>query len=112
MIRLEFFKDFSGFYLSGHSGYASNGNDIICAAVSSAAQQTLIAITEVRGIDAKVSVDNENAALSLMIKPETAKSDKEFAADVIRAFKIQCECIDSEYPGFMQFSNNGGVNVT
>jgi len=52
-----------GFTLSGHSGYADEGSDIVCAAVSSCAMLTANTISESFGIDARVSSDSENAVL-------------------------------------------------
>ena len=43
MIKVTFYKhtdDFTGFEFSGHSDYAEEGFDIVCAAVSSAAYLT------------------------------------------------------------------------
>ena len=41
MIRAEFYHSdglFRGFKISGHAGYAESGEDVVCAAVSSAVQ--------------------------------------------------------------------------
>ena len=49
MIRAEFRKDgdrLSGFTISGHSGFADAGKDIVCAAVSSASQLVCNTITD------------------------------------------------------------------
>ena len=61
MIKVTFFKkgeDFTGFELSGHSGYAEEGSDIICSAVSSVAYMTANTITEIIGVDAEVSLND------------------------------------------------------
>ena len=39
-------NDICGFEISGHSDYAEEGSDIVCAAVSSAALMTANTITE------------------------------------------------------------------
>ena len=39
-----------GFRVEGHSGYAEEGADIVCAAVSSAAYLIVNSVTEVRGV--------------------------------------------------------------
>ena len=61
MIKVTFFRSgegFTGFELSGHSGYAHEGADIICSAVSSVAYMTANTVTEVIGVDAAVSLDD------------------------------------------------------
>ena len=51
MLKAEFFilndGKIKGFDISGHSGYAESGKDIVCAAVSSAAYMVANTITEV-----------------------------------------------------------------
>ncbi len=63
---------FCSFMVSGHSGYAESGSDIVCAAVSSAVQLTANAITEVAGIKAMVKVNEDNISLTL---PNGCESD-------------------------------------
>ena len=49
MIHAEFRKingKFSGFEISGHAGYAGKGEDVVCAAVSSAVQFTVNLLEE------------------------------------------------------------------
>ncbi len=59
MISVTFYKNgngFSGFELKGHSDYAEEGYDIVCAAVSSAAYLTANNITDFFNIKADVTV--------------------------------------------------------
>ena len=69
MIRVDFFtaKDggLNGFQIKGHSGSAASGEDIVCAAVSSAAYLTANTITEILHADASVFVDDGEMALRL-----------------------------------------------
>ena len=61
MIKVTFFKkgeNFTGFELSGHSGYSQEGTDIICSAVSSVAYMTANTVTEVLGVNAAISIDD------------------------------------------------------
>ena len=60
MIRVTFFRRdaFSGYEFSGHSDYAEQGYDIVCAAVSSAAYLTANYITDTFGIKADVTVSD------------------------------------------------------
>ncbi len=61
MIKITFFKNgerFSGFEISGHSGFADAGADIVCSAVSSVAYMAANTLTEIVGIRADVTVDD------------------------------------------------------
>ena len=61
MIKVTFLKDVNGYFgfeLSGHSDYAENGTDIVCAAVSSAAFLTANNITDFFKIKADVTLSD------------------------------------------------------
>ena len=52
MIKAIFYKKgeiLKGFEISGHSGYAEEGSDVICASVSSAAYMAVNTVTDVIG---------------------------------------------------------------
>ena len=52
MTRVEFFDHegrITGFCCSGHSGYAEEGSDIVCAAVSTAVKLAECTINDVLG---------------------------------------------------------------
>ena len=59
MISVTFYREgsrFTGFELTGHSDYAEQGSDIVCAAASSAAYLTANNIIDVFGIEANVTL--------------------------------------------------------
>ncbi len=61
MISVTFYKngiDYLGFELKGHSDYAEEGKDIVCASVSSAAYLTANNITDFFNINADVTVND------------------------------------------------------
>ena len=49
--------------VSGHAGYAPAGEDVVCAAVSSAVQLTANALTEVLGTDAGIDVSENSVSI-------------------------------------------------
>ncbi len=66
-----------GFEISGHSGYAEEGSDIICASVSSAAYMAANTVTEIVGARAEIELDDgyfrfipkdESEAVQLVLK--------------------------------------------
>ena len=68
MIRATFFKDkdfTSGFLIKGHSGYAEQGSDVICASVSSAAYMAANTLTEIVGARTDITVDDGYLRLTL-----------------------------------------------
>lgn len=58
--------DFCGFEISGHAGYGTEGNDIVCAAVSSCTMLVCNAVTENFKADAKVKVEENRITLRLL----------------------------------------------
>ena len=99
MIKAVFYSENSrlcGFSLTGHAGYGTAGNDVACAAVSSAAELTCNTITEFFGDDADVSV-SENT-LTLRLKNESG----EYSRRLIESFKTHLGFISEEFPRSIQ----------
>ena len=96
MITAEFFLNsknkFSGFRISGHSGYGDEGSDIVCASVSSAAMLAANMITENFGISADVSAENNVLELKTKNIPDNSAAYK-----VINALYSHLECIQEDY---------------
>ena len=70
MTRCEFFTEgdrITGFSVSGHSGYAEAGADIVCAAISSAVTMAEATINDVCGAKAKVRVKEDDARITLTL---------------------------------------------
>jgi len=96
MIIAEFRKSgdkLIGFKVGGHSGYAESGQDIICAAVSSAVELAECIINDSMNADAKVSVNNKTAEVSV-----TLKDDDKNARAVIEGLKTYLAYLSEEYP--------------
>ncbi len=76
MIKATFFKNkgfISGFLIKGHSGYAEEGSDVICASVSSAAYMAANTLTEIVGTEADITVDD--GYLRLTVKETNDKTE-------------------------------------
>ena len=77
MTKIKFFKvqdGYNGFECSGHTGYASLGRDILCAAISSVTQACVIGITKVLNINAKVKRDDNSGYLKIEL-PKNINKD-------------------------------------
>lgn len=96
MIRIDFFtvKDggLSGFQIKGHSGSADSGEDIICAAVSSAAYLAVNTITEILHADASVFVDDGEMVLRLPRKSIPQ------CGDLLAGLKLHLLSLEEQYP--------------
>ena len=61
MVDVTFYVNgdfYTGFLIKGHAGYGTEGNDIVCSAVSSAAYLTANNITDFFGINADVTASD------------------------------------------------------
>ena len=76
MIKATFFRKngfTEGFVIEGHSGYAEEGSDVICASVSSAAYMAANTLTEIVGAKADIAVDD--GYLELTVKKPDEKTE-------------------------------------
>ena len=64
-----------GFSVSGHSGYAEAGSDIVCAAISAVVSMAEATINEVCGANAKVRVKEEDARVTLTLPTSCDEED-------------------------------------
>ena len=90
----------TGFSVSGHSGYAEAGSDIVCAAVSAVVTMAEATINEVCGAKAKVRVREEDARVSLTLP---ASCDEEDTVQAVLAGMMITLCsLRDDYPDFIE----------
>ena len=78
MTRCEFFMDgdrITGFSVSGHSGYAEKGEDIVCAAITALVTMAEATINDVCGAKAKVRVKENDARITLTLPTSCDEED-------------------------------------
>ena len=100
MTKCEFFMEddrITGFSVSGHSGYAEAGQDIVCAAVSAVVTMAEATINDVCGAKAKVRVkERENARITLTLP---ASCDEEESVQAVLAGMMLTLCsMRDDYP--------------
>jgi uncharacterized protein len=86
-----------GFSINGHSGYADEGEDIICASVSSAAYMTANTVTEIIKITPDALSEN-NGFMELRLN----KADAEKAKDILSGFLLHMTELEKMYPNFIK----------
>ncbi len=90
----------TGFSVSGHSGYAEAGADIICAAVSACVTMAEATINDVCGAKAKVRVKNEDARVTLTLP---TSCDEEDAVQAVLAGMMLTLCsMRDDYPDYIE----------
>ncbi|MCX7924143.1 MAG: ribosomal-processing cysteine protease Prp [Clostridia bacterium] len=94
--------DYIGFEIEGHSGYAQIGYDIVCAAVSTLAQATLMGIASVAR--AQHMVEQRDAFLKVVLS-QTAFYNKEMALKtqtLLQTMALSLDDIAYQYKEFLQ----------
>ncbi|MCR5817462.1 MAG: ribosomal-processing cysteine protease Prp [Ruminococcus sp.] len=104
MIKADFYRSrenkLLGFHISGHAGLAEEGEDVACAAVSSAVMMTCNTVTDVFKINAKVNVDENDILLKLVDDPE-GNGDR-----LLLGLMLQLDLIGQEYPSAVKICVN------
>ena len=90
----------AGFSVSGHSGYAEAGQDIVCAAVSAVVEMAEATINDVCGAKAKVRVKEEDARITLTL-PAVCDEEESIQAVLAGLLLYLCNLRD-EYPDYIE----------
>lgn len=101
MIRVDFLAlpdgELTGFRVEGHSGYAEEGADIVCAAVSSAVYFTVNTITEVLLVP-PLSLRAEEGELFFRVE----EGDGPVCRPLFQGLKLHLVQLEEQYPGFLR----------
>ena len=82
--------------ISGHSGYAEQGSDIVCAAVSSAAIMTFNTITEVMKL--KADVTENDGYLKFCLSDQGAVK----SAEILEGLKLHLLGLSEQYKTYIK----------
>ena len=90
----------TGFSVSGHSGYAEAGSDIVCAAVSAVVTMAEATINDVCGAKAKVRVKKEDARITLTLPASCDEEDTVQA--VLAGMLLTLINLREDYPDYIE----------
>ena len=91
----------TGFSVSGHSGYAEEGSDIVCAAVSGTVQMLEMSIAQVIG-EAKASFKVlGDAEISYELPNDLSDKEKEIIKPMMDGFFGYMQSISKQYEDFL-----------
>ena len=102
MTKVEIFRKNSniiGYKASGHSGYSEQGSDIICSAISTSLQMTLIGIQEI--LKLKVDFKINDGFLDVDLK--NISQDKLTQTNILtEAMAIFLKELTKQYPKYIR----------
>ena len=87
-----------GFEVSGHSGYASEGEDIVCAAITSAVRLTECTINDVLGLEASVKVREKDASITLKLPAALGQTNESTCQALLTGLMLYFTQLHDEYP--------------
>ena len=90
----------TGFSVSGHSGYAEAGEDIVCAAISAVVTMAEATINDVCGAKAKVRVKEEDARVTLTLPASC--DDEEIVQAVLSGMMLTLISLREDYPDYIE----------
>ena len=103
MTRCEFTREnerITRFSVSGHSGYAEAGSDIVCAAISAAVELTITTVNDVCGGKAKLRVKEEDARITLTLP--TSCDEEEAVQAVLAGMMLTLCSMRDDYPDYIE----------
>ncbi len=89
-----------GFSISGHSGYAEAGADIVCAAISAVTAMAEATINDVCGAKAKVRVKEQDARITLT--PPTSCDEEDTVQAVLSGLMVYLIGLKEDYEDYIE----------
>lgn len=88
----------TGFDSAGHSGYAEAGEDIVCAALTSAIRMTETTVNDVLGLCASVKVDEASAKIAFRLPGGLSEPDEYACQTLLSGLMVYFTELRDEYP--------------
>ena len=86
------------FEVQGHSGYAPEGEDIVCAAVTSAVRLVETTVNDVLGLAAAVKVREQDASISLRLPGGLDEVTESTCQSLMTGLMVYFAQLHDEYP--------------
>ncbi len=91
--------------VSGHSGYADEGSDIICAYISSSCDLIMSILIDEVGIEAETNIDPESPLIELVIPHSKVNDEKCGLISVcLSGFAGQMKEFSKQFPKFVSIT--------
>ena len=91
-----------GFNSVGHSGFAAEGEDIVCAAITSTIRLVECVLNDVMGLCASVRIDTENTAISLRLPGSLGPTAENTCQNLLTGMMVYLSQLHNEYPEYVE----------
>ena len=88
----------TGFDSQGHSGYAEEGSDIVCAAITSAIRLVDATVNDVLGLAASVKVRENDASISFRLPGGLSPTAESTCQSLLTGLMVYFVQLRDEYP--------------
>lgn len=104
MIRVTLFKspggNITGFSCKGHAGYAEEGSDIVCAAVSALSITCANALQSVAGVEPEIT--EKDGFLTAQLREDQLTRDSQV---ILKTFEQGIRDMAASYPKYISFTD-------
>ena len=87
-----------GFDVQGHSGWGESGEDIVCAAITSAVRLVEATVNDVMGLCAAVKVREADASICLRLPGGLANTAESTCQNLLTGLMVYLAQLHDEYP--------------
>ena len=87
-----------GFDVQGHSGWGESGEDIVCAAITSAVRLVEATVNDGMGLCAAVKVREADASISLRLPGGLANTAESTCQNLLTGLMVYLAQLHDEYP--------------
>ena len=92
----------TGFDVQGHSGWGEAGEDIVCAAVTSAVRLVEATVNDVMGLCAAVKVNQRDTTISLRLPGGLAQTAESTCQNLLTGLMVYLTQLHDEYPDHIE----------
>lgn len=105
MTKIVFYKrgeDFVRIESKGHTGYAANGEDIVCAALSALLQGAALGVMQGVGVKAKYRVNEDAGSLLLELPTDLGESERHDCNVILNALLLSVSDLSKGYSEYIE----------
>ena len=88
----------TGFEVKGHSGFASQGEDIVCAAITSAIRLVDTTMNDVLGLEVSVKAKQKDASITLKLPASLGGTNESTCQALLTGIMVHFVELSEEYP--------------
>lgn len=92
----------TGFSASDHTGYAEEGEDILCAAISAITQTALLGLADGLHINTQVKMDEAKGYLSVALPENLSQQLRREAHVILLTMKLGLESLTIDYANYLR----------